>query len=151
MKSATKKKLMVLVIVLLFTMSSAAFVVTGLTGGASGQEFKPLDGFVHGKEPDAYTESVYIQNGFTFLKYYYKSSAPDYLDSLPYSFPANNGQPQIFVVKIKGEEDFASVSNANGVQEIREPDQKKITEALCSSLLATPVECSLMLLQNATA
>lgn len=148
MNRSTKKKLMVLAIVLTFTLSSVAFVVTGITGSASNQQFEPLQGFVIDGDIDTSVESQYIQNGFTFLKYYYSSGVPDYVNGLPDSFATNTGQVQLFVVKIKGGEDFVTISSLNGVREIRNITQESIVSGLCDTLMVVPVECSLMLLQQ---
>lgn len=148
MNRATKKKLMVLGIVLTFTLSSIAFVVTGVTGSITQQQFKPLQGFVLEGDVDPYVESVYIQNGYTFLKYYYSSQAPEYVNTLPETFTTKTGEVQLIVVKTRSPEDFATISNINTNREIKNVTQESIISALCDSLLVTPVECTFIALQN---
>lgn len=150
MNRATKKRLMALIIVLTFGLSSVAFVVSGITGSLiNTQQFKPLEGYVLEGEINPYVESQYIQNGYTFLKYYYTSEVPEYINAMPTSFPTNDGQIQLIVVKIKSSEDFVTISSINGAKEIKNITQETIINDLCNSLLVTPVECSLMLLQQA--
>lgn len=151
MRREAKKRIMAFAIVLTFTLSSIAFVVTGLTGSAAEREFKPLQGYVFDGEIDPYTESVYVQNGFTFLKYYYVSQAPDYLNDMPDSFSTSAGQVQMFVVRIKGAEDYATVSNINGLKDIRNISLQNIAEELCDALVVLPPECSLILVERAQA
>jgi hypothetical protein len=137
---------MVLAIVLLFTFSSLAYVAVGIFGGPQQQQFQPLNNFVVEGDVDPYTQSVYIQNYFTFLKYYYNESAPVYIDTLPAILRTNTGEMQLFVVKIPDTQTYASVEKINGRQDIDYPDEEKIMAALCNSLVATPSECSLFFL-----
>src|SRR3989338_6548477 len=148
MRRETKKRLMVLAIVITFTFSSIAFIVTGITGSATQQEFKPLASPVVDGEVDPYTESVYIQKGYTFLKFYYTDSVPQYINDLPSAMATTNGETQLIVVRMQSTENFAAISNLNGAVEVRNTTHGNIVDALCKSLMATPVECTFSNFQN---
>ncbi len=142
MKRETKKRLMVLAIVLTFAFSSIAFVVTGITGSVTQQEFKPLASPVVDGEVDPYTESVYVQNGYTFLKFYYSNTVPSYINDLPSAMTTANGETQLIVVKIQSTDDLVSISNLDGAVEVKNVTQENIVDTLCKSLIATPIECT---------
>ncbi len=148
MHRETKKRLMVLAIVITFTFSSIAFIVTGITGSVTQQEFKPLASPIVDGEIDPYTESVYIQNGYTLLKFYYTDSVPQYINELPSDMPRTNGETQLIVVRMQGTENFAAISNLNGALEVKDATQENIVDALCKSLMVTPIECTFINFQN---
>ncbi|MBI2233355.1 MAG: hypothetical protein HYU56_05545 [Candidatus Aenigmarchaeota archaeon] len=148
MNRTTKKRLMVLAIILTFAFSSIAFIVTGITGSVTQQEFKPLESVVVDGEVDSYTESVYVQKGYTFLKFYYTDSAPQYINDLPSTMATTNGETQLIVVRVQSTENFAAISNLNGAVEVKNTTQENIVDALCKSLMVTPVECTFINFQN---
>lgn len=139
---------MVLAIILTFAFSSIAFIVTSITGSVTQQEFKPLASPVVDGEVDPYTESVYIQNGYTFLKFYYTNSVPQYINELPSAMTNANGETQLIVVRMQSTENFAAISNLNGAMEVKNITQETIVDALCKSLMVTPVECTFINFQN---
>src|SRR3989338_5629545 len=104
MKKSTKKILMALGIILIFGMSSIAFVATGLLGGTQNtNQFTPLESPVVEGELDPIYESTYVGNGFTWVKFYYTYATQEFLsfmDSFPQSFATPTGQFQIIVQKI---------------------------------------------------
>lgn len=148
MRRETKKRLMVLAIVITFTFSSIAFIVTGITGSVTQQEYKPLASPVVDGEVDPYTESVYIQNGYTFLKFYYSNTVPSYINDLPSAMTTANGETQLIVVKIQSTDDFVSISNLNGAVEVKNATQENIVDTLCRYLMVTPIECTFITIQN---
>lgn len=145
MKKSTQKTLMALGIIFIFAMSSIAFVFSGFGGQQTNEKLKPLDKFVVDGEIDPRLESAYIQGGFTFLKYYYNSSADaqvtSFINQAPTSFTTPSGQTQIIVVRIQSSDTFARIVNLNGENEIRDLTNEKIFESLCSALISPPAEC----------
>lgn len=140
--------IIVTIIILIFGMSSIAFVATNLTGGHQQRQFQQLANSVVAGELDPIYESTYVQNGFTWLKFYYTSSGPMFLsfvDSLPSTYTTNSGQIQLIVQKLNygyaGNQQYVIISSPQGVREIDAPDETKIVNALCELLTVTPAEC----------
>ena len=131
-------------------LSSIAFVATGLLGfNQQTQQAKQLSSPVVEGEVDTLTESTYIQNGFTWVKYYYEQ--PDqnflfYIQSLPQVYALPSGQTQLIVQKINtkylNESSYVIITSPQG-QESFQPDIRRIAEAMCKLLTVTPFECLL--------
>lgn len=146
MKKSTQKVLMALGIIMIFGLSSIAFVFTGFGTQTGNEQLKPLDTFVVDGEIDPRLESAYIQNGFTFLKLYYNDSIDNNLLSFvgqaPQYFTTPTGQTQLIVVKIRSPIiTYARILNINGAVDLSEPTPDNIFESLCSTLIAPPAEC----------
>ena len=156
MKKSTKKVLMALAIVFIFGLSTIAFVVAGLRGtDENRQKFTPLDKNVIDGDIDPNTESVYIQNQYTFLRFYYKEKDAlySYTEQLPDIMQVPSGQVQLIVNRLAANETKAEILNLNGNTEVADPTQQKIFDALCQALLFTPTDCllnNLTLQSNAT-
>lgn len=158
MKKSTKQLIIVLFIILMFGMSTIAFVVTGIVGNTQQQQqqFRPLESTVVEGDLDPVYESTYIQKGFTWLKFYYTEADAAFLsfiDSLPSAYTTNNGQTQLIVQKINSaygsNSNYIIVSSQQGVEELTENDESEIVQALCRLLTVVPAECAFV--SNATA
>ncbi|MFC2143467.1 hypothetical protein ACFLQN_03640 [Candidatus Aenigmatarchaeota archaeon] len=146
MKKTTQSKLMVLFVVLIFGMSTIAYVFMSATnfGSQESEQTELLEEYIIEGDIDPNIESQYVQNGYTFLKYYYNEGTYfNYLESLPTLFQTNTGQMQLFIVKIPDEREFISINNLNGIQEIEELSEMTIFAELCGNLLSVPAECIL--------
>lgn len=133
---------MVTFIIFTFSFSSLAFF---FTSSAPAEEFKPLENFVIDGELDAKTESVYVQNGFTSLKFFYNDTdLIDYVNQLPELTMTNTNQVQLIVQKIPDTETFVSIKNYNNQEELRNITRSGIFLSLCRLLTITPVECGLL-------
>ncbi len=151
MKKSTKKLLMSLSIILIFGLSSIAFVATGLLGNSGGntqgQQIEQLTSPVVEGNVDPAVETAYIQHGFTWIKYYYKIQDPSFLsflEGLQQSFTTNN-QVQVIIQKINSsyanEASYIIVESQYG-QDSFVPDNNRTISALCKLLYVTPVECA---------
>ncbi|HIG96808.1 MAG TPA: hypothetical protein HA230_00460 [Candidatus Aenigmarchaeota archaeon] len=148
MRKSTQKTLMALSIILIFALSSIAFVFSGFQSGTNtNTDLKPLESFVVNGEINQNLENAYLQNGFTFLKFYYDESADsnivNMIDSVPESFTTPSGQQQVIVIKIKSQETYAKILNINGENDVFNITTDKIFDALCSSLIVMPTECTI--------
>ena len=144
MKKSIQNKLMVLFVVLIFGMSTIAYVFTSATGFGTPDEVSTLDNFIIEGDVDPNVEFEYTQNGYTFLKYYYKEGPLlSYVESLPSLFTTNTGQTQLFVVKIPAETESITISNLNGVQEVEDLSATAVFVLLCEYIIVTPAECML--------
>jgi len=147
MKVENKKRLFAIFIILTFALSTIAFVIVGITGrsnffGNQQQQFKPLEGYVIDGDIDATTEANYVNRGYTFLKFYYNETPPAFIDLLPESLLAEN-QPQLFVIKIKDQRNYARIINFNTYKEITNLTEDNVIDELCNSLIVIPLECGL--------
>lgn len=135
---------MALGIIFIFAMSSIAFVFVGFSPVQQNQ-LQPLDRYVVEGEIDPQLESAYIQNGATFLKFYYNDGTDrrlvSFVESAPEQFTTPSGQIQMFVLKIQSPTTYARILNINGPVDLSDLNEGKIFDALCSSLLAPPTEC----------
>lgn len=146
MKKSTANKIIVVFIIFIFFSSSFAFFIIGFGGSASTQQnqFTPLENFIVDGELDSFTESVYFQNGFTILKFYYSDqSLISYADQLPNLFQTNNGQTQLIVQKIPSEKNEVHISSLNGEETIENPTEPTLFDALCKIVLLMPIECGI--------
>lgn len=145
MNKQRKQTLMALFIVLIFGMSSFAFVINFVTPETT---VTLLDKFVVDGDVRQDLEYQYIQSGYTFLRYYYTDNVPEYVNQLPDIFITNTGQKQLYVLKIADNYTYISVRSANG-EITANATEEDIFNSLCSMLLVTPSECGLMsILQN---
>jgi hypothetical protein len=145
MNKQRKQTLMALFIVLIFGMSSFAFVLNFVTPETA---VVKLNSFIIDGDVRQDLEYQYIQNGFTFLRYYYTDTVPDYVNQLPDIFITNTGQKQLYVLKIAANDTYISVRSANG-EVTANATEEDVFNSLCSTLLVTPSECGLMtILQN---
>ena len=146
MKKNTQKSIMALTIVLLFGMSSIAFVVTSISGPPP-EEFKPLETFVVDYELDPRTEYEYLTMGFTIFKFYHTDQVDQmmvaYIDQLPNIFRTSNNQIQMIVEKISDNRTYARVLGVYGEEEIENLTESNIFDTLCNNLYIMPLECGL--------
>ncbi len=150
MKKSTKKLMMALGIILIFGLSSISFVATSFFGGQQQQQqFQQLSSPIVDGEVDLLTENTYVENGFTWIKYYYTETDSEFMpfvESLPQAFPANPGQNQIIVQKINekylNETNYVVITSPAG-QESFSPDKNMTVNALCRLLTIAPLECAL--------
>jgi len=151
MKKSTKKLLMALGIILIFGMSSIAFVATGLLGGAQNtNKFTPLESPVVEGELAPIYESTYVGNGFTWIKFYHTNATQEFLsfmDSLPQSFTTTGGQFQIIVQKINSkylnETNYMIITSNAGQESFSDVSEQKVFDSLCRLLTVTPIDCTL--------
>ena len=73
---------------------------------------------------------------------------PQYINDLPSTMATTNGETQLIVVRLQSTENFAAISNLNGAVEVKNTTQENIVDALCKSLMVTPVECTFINFQN---
>ncbi len=148
MKKSTKKTIMALSIILIFGMSSAAFVVSSFGGNLGQQDQpRPLDRYVVDGLVDPQLENAYIQSGFTFLKLYKNDQIDNsivlFFDQTPEIFLTPSSQVQLIVLKINSTENYADIINLNGQTRVDDLSQDGIFDALCTTLLAPPTECAI--------
>ncbi|MFA4819513.1 MAG: hypothetical protein WC613_00980 [Candidatus Aenigmatarchaeota archaeon] len=148
MRKSTQKTLMALSIILIFALSSIAFVFSGFqTNQNTNTELKPLESFVVDGEINQNLENTYVQNGFTFLKFYYNESTDsdivNMISSVPESFTTPTGQQQVIVIKIISQETYAKILNINGENLVYNITTDKIFDALCLNLMVMPTECTI--------
>lgn len=141
MKKSTKKTIMALSIVLVFGMSSIAYVVVSFTGGPVQSEFKPLDNFVVDGELEPTTAYQYYSWGYTFLKFYYTDDIPDFINSLPDMFMTSDSRVQLIVEKIPANDTYINIMNFNSEETVYNLTEEAVYEALCNTLLVTPIDC----------
>ncbi len=144
MKKETKKKMMILFIILTFSLSSVAFFVTGFTGFSTQEkEFKPLESYVVEGQLDENTENVYVRNGFTIVRYYYTGKPDFYIEQLPQNFRTNFGRVQIILENIPSAENKIDIISTNVYDTLTDLSQEAVFGKLCGALMFTPVECGL--------
>jgi len=97
------------------------------------------------KELSPYLESLYIQGGVTFLKYYYteKDEIYGYVGTLPGTLTAIDGSTQIVVERIQDSSRRLTIQSLYDNQDIDILTTKEIFLALCNHLVSTPPECAL--------
>lgn len=144
---------MALGIIFIFGMSSIAFVFSGFGGNTNQQNgLKPLDRYVVDGEIDQRLEDAYIQGGFTFLKFYYNSSADSrlvsFVEQAPELFTTSSGQVQLIVLKIASPTTYGRVININVAADIPEINRDTLFDSLCSALLSPPAECVIVRLNS---
>jgi hypothetical protein len=148
MRKSTKKTIMALVIVLLFGMSSIAYVVLSISNPARPEEgFKPLEKYVIDYELNRITENEYINRGFTIFRFYYSdktdASLVSYVDQLPNILKTDSNQIQLIVQKLPSNNTYADIVNYYVQEELENLTEESIFDSLCANLLSSPLECSL--------
>lgn len=150
MRKSTKQKIAVLTIIILFGMSSIAYIITGLFGTREdAQKPKALDSFVVDSELDSITESDYYRKGFTIMKFYYsEDSLINYVGQLPEMTRAPDGAYQLIVEKIPADSTYVKLAGPYSDEEIKNVSSQAIQDSLCSILYYPPIECALINMQN---
>lgn len=146
MKKSTKKMLMAACIVLIFVLSSVAFVFSSFGGpGTNTVEIKPLDSFVVDGPISPNTKNAYIQNGFTVMEVYYNSSNSmmGFFEQTPELFKTPDGRTQLIVEKLRASDNYAKIVNANGENYIYNLTASDVVETLCAHLIIQPTECAI--------
>ena len=140
---------MALGIILIFALSSVAFVFSSFGGQVqdNSNSIKPLDKYVIDGEIDPRVEAAYVQGGFTFLKLYYDSStSPEiisFVEQAPPTFTTPSGQVQIVSQKINSNASYVKIININGEQNVFNLTNEKLIESLCITLVVQPTECAI--------
>ena len=135
---------MVFSIIIIFSMSSVAYVITSFTQPYQGND-DSIDSFVIDGELSPEQEQLALQNRFTIVKYYYSSpELMSFIEKIPDNFKTNVNQVQAIVEKIptNGTSYVYIVGPFNDV-EIEELTQDNIYNALCDTLASPPLECGL--------
>lgn len=148
MKKSTQQKLVVLFILLIFGMSTLAFVFLSIVGQTTPQE-ESIESPVVERELSPYLESLYIQAGVTFLRYYYteKDDIYEYVGTLPGTLTAIDGSTQLVVERIQTDNRRLEIQSLYDNEDIDTLATEEIFLALCRHLISTPPEC---ILQNST-
>jgi hypothetical protein len=150
MKKSTKKFAISLFIILTFGLSSIAYVVTSFVNPSTQENpsAKQLSSYIVDNDVDPLTESTYVQNGFTWVKYYYENLDQKYLDflqGLQETFSTPSGQKQIVIQKINSkylnETSYVIITSPAG-QESFSPDRNSAVSSFCRLLTITPIECT---------
>lgn len=146
MRKVTKQRLIVLVIVLIFGLSSIAFIANSFTNNTQSNQVKPLTYFVIEGDIDQQTEAAYYNGGFTFMKVYTNNTEiRDFVATLPNQFQTSSGQTQLIVQRYDSNESYIKITNTQTTEELAENiTQQEIIKTLCSTLLVTPLDCALM-------
>ena len=148
MKKSTKKTLMALSIMLVFGLSSVAFVVGSSFGATqSDTSIEPLTSYVIDGEINPQVEAAYIQGGFTFVKAYYNHNMSqevmDFVSQTPELFQTPNRQTEIVAQRIFSSQNYVKIVNTNGEENILDPTPEKIYDELCLRLVVQPTECAI--------
>ena len=147
MKKSTQKTIMALSIVLLFGMSTIAYVVASISNPVQQEdEFTLLEDFVIDYELDPRTEYEYLIRGYTILKFYYSNQSDtlfSYVDQLPSMLRTDNNIKQLIVEKLPANSTYAYTSGYFGEEEITNLTEDNIFDLLCRNLYDPPLECSL--------
>ena len=144
MKKDTKKRLAALIVILIFGMSSLAFIITGI----SGQNNQPSDtklqddlqDYIVEYELDSATRQQIISAGFTLVTYYY-TEEKIIVDLYPTKYALNTGQPQIIVEKVKSDKDSMTISSSQNTETLENLEDQSIFSVLCKTLIVTPLDC----------
>lgn len=134
---------MVFSIIIIFSMSSVAYVITSFSQPVTNE--KTIDSYVIEGELDPDLELLALQNRFTLVKYYYSSNElMSYIENIPDNFKTNVGQIQAIVEKIptNGTSYIYMIGPYNDI-EIEELTEDNIYNALCDILASPPLECGL--------
>src|SRR3989344_5289494 len=149
MKKDTKKRLGALIVILIFGMSSLAFIIIGIGGQGSGSNTNnneqlqdDLQDYIVEYELDSATRQQIISAGFTLVTYYY-TEEKIIVDLYPKKYSLNTGQPQIIVEKIKSDKDSMTISSSQNTETIDNLTDENIFNVLCRTLSVTPLDCVL--------
>lgn len=146
MKKQTKQRIAALVIVIIFGMSSIAFVFGFLSGTPQQQnsDLKPLEKFIVEGPVDPRLEEAYYKGGFSWMKFYYTDKTDllySSVDQFPDIFKAPNGQQQLIIQKLESNESYVYVYSVNGQEEITAPTEEQLLESVCRILVLPPPDC----------
>ncbi len=147
MRKQTKQRIAALVIVVIFGMSSIAFVFGFLGGTPQQDEIKPLEKFVFEGQVDPRVEDAYYRGGFTWMRFYYVDKNEvlySSIDQFPDLFKAPNGQQQMIIQKLESNESFVYVYSVNGQEELTAPTEDQIIESVCRVLVLPPPDCAFL-------
>jgi len=146
MKKDTKKRLGAFIIILIFGMSSLAFIIVGIGGQGStnnnDQLQQDLQDYIVEYEIDPAVRQQILSSGFTLVTYYY-TEEKIIVDLYPKKYALNTGQSQIFVEKIKSDKDSMTISSSQNTETIDNLTDENIFNALCRTLVVTPLDCVL--------
>jgi hypothetical protein len=148
MNKQTKKTLMSLSIILVFALSSIAFVFSGFGHNQQQQQLTPLTSFVVAGDIDPRLEEAYINAGYTFLKLYHGSSLDQsviiFAEQAPSVFTTPTGQTQLVVQKLASPVDYATIVNGNGAEDYYNLTADVLLSGLCTHLIAASPECAVL-------
>jgi len=149
MKKSTKKLIMALAIILIFGLSSIAFIATGILGQPLQDQIKPFESNIVDGPISIATENAYIQGQFTFLRFHYKEKdiLYNYTEQLPDIMATPGGEKQLVVNRLAANKTQVEIINLNGNFEVLDITQQGLFDALCERVLYTPTDC---LLANVT-
>ena len=147
MRKSTKKTIMSLVIILLFAMSTIAYVLVYVSkSNQQEDEIQVLDSFVIDYELNYRTEVDYIMRGYTIFKFYYLDQTDpiiSYVQQLPNIFKSSSNQPQIIVEKLPSNDTYANIINYYINEDLANLTEDNIFDYLCDNVLSPPLECGL--------
>jgi len=134
---------MAIAIVLIFGLSSIAYVITSFTGQQPEIKAKILDNFVVDGELSPETEAQYYNLGYTFVKFYYidLNDVIPFVDQLPDLFKTTDDQIQLIVEKIQSNETYIKIMSLNGEDTLYNITEEELQKSLCNILLSAPLEC----------
>ncbi len=137
---------MALFVLFIMAASSLAYVFSNFSSPQT--EVKPLVNFVVSGEIDPRTEDMYIQNGFTFLKFYYNNETDpaliNYMNQIPATFTTATGQQQIILQKLEGLVTYMQIKNMNIQTDFYNLTQDTVFLELCNNAVVLPTECALL-------
>jgi hypothetical protein len=145
MRKATQQRLMALFVLIIMAASSLAYVFSGFE---QKEEVKPLASFVVNGEVSPAVENMYIQNGFTFLRFYYNNETDplliNFMNQVPDTFTTTAGQKQVIVQKLEGNETYMQIKNMNLQTDFFNLTQDVVFRELCNNVVVLPTECALL-------
>jgi len=146
MRSESKKKAMVFIIILIFSFSSLAYVVNFFRGeGTEKKTYIPENFILDGELQDDLLYQ-YIKNGYTSVKLFYKNNNSDiflYVEKLPNAYKIHDRYYQIILQKIPSNLTYVNITSIRGSVEIKNVTKENIFSSLCRLLVYPPVECGL--------
>ncbi|MCX6815334.1 MAG: hypothetical protein NT120_00595 [Candidatus Aenigmarchaeota archaeon] len=150
MKKSTQKTLMAVIIIFVFGGSILSFAALSFFDTPQTNQQQITSNIVNGPIDQSY-QSTYVQNGFTWIKFYYTTADQNFIsfmESLPSTLTTVNGQPQIILEKINStytnETNYIIISNRLGDESFADLSEEKVMESLCRLLTVTPLECGLI-------
>jgi hypothetical protein len=147
MKKSTKKIVMSLFIILIFGLSSIAYVATSFFGPKENTQQNSVQSYFIDGNIDIQTENTYVQNGYTWIKFYSNGNDNEFLafvKNLPNTYTIPSGQHQIIVQKMSTQVDetYILIESLQGQERVG-PEANSTVDALCKLLTIPPVECAL--------
>ena len=149
MKKSAQQKIVVLFIILIFGMSSIAYVINSVQN--TEQQSIPSS-LILDRELTPQEEAQFIQNGFTSFKFYYTNSTSqdliNYVNSLQETFKTDQGQVQVILQHISSDKTQIYLVSNRDEETIDNLTQQNIFASLCKTVTIAPFEC---MLKNLTA